>query len=297
MTEKLSGEEIENNKQPTLAELLPRYNAYHPNWEGTPATMYTIDDHEMAMMDFVATDGGDAKYSKFVCACDLTEDVGWGLHEKWGVVSYGKPDECEYRKRAVAELVTELHTEYTEQFSDVIENEGHIGFVREVMKAMIAKDNANEFVGEVNNGAHFWGGHFYMQTLAKVVHGTADDRTLSREDWKNMWLAMDTMMVNKQVQLEGMVIQDYYEPPEAEWMEYGKFDYEGHTATIGMPAHMHMDAKWQVTIAREDGTVVAEKIAGPSLMHEPVFGPDAEDVANVEYFIRQLIDGFNQAKE
>jgi hypothetical protein len=154
--------------------------------------------------------------------------------------------------------------------------------IPEIILDLIEKDKRGEFIGEGTNGAHFWGGHLYMDTVSEITGKPMGD----------LWGLINQMLADKQIQLEGCVIQSYYEPPAPSWSEYGRFEHEGYTGIAELPDHGKMEQEWKIAILGPDGKLVSEGIQGPRLNYSPDFGVDGEDVATVEAAIKQVIEQY-----
>ena len=219
------------------------------------------------------------------CACEFTEGIGWQVDEKYGIVGLSGEDDCLPRNVAIYLRQQELRQEFIEQFKDsaIMGKEyALLDHVPEVVLGLIEKDKAGEFIGEGSNGAHFWGGHLYMQTVAAITGMPMSE----------LWKVMDLMQAEKQISLEGCVIQEYSEPPEPNWEEYARLEYAGYTGIAKLPAHSKMPQHWEIVILAQNGRLIAEGIEGPALMYSPDFGVDAQDVTNVETAIKAVIDGY-----
>ncbi len=86
-----------------------------------------------------------------------------------------------------------------------------------------------------------------------------------------------------------MVIQSYYEPPAPSWEEYGRFEFEGWTGVASLPTHRKMSQEWKITLLDENGEEVEIEVPAEQLTHNPIFGPDVDDVAQTEQLVKELI--------
>lgn len=260
----------ENEKKPirvTIAELLPRY--YETHGDGLRYEVVRsipIDGHEVAWVKQVSD---NYEVYELECVCKFAE---------------GQGGECLPREVAVHLRQQELRQEYIEKFSNhenqLFNDEYSLReCIPEVILDLIKKDKANEFISEQGNGAHFWGGHFYLQTVQEITGA----------DWDEIWSAVTQMQLNKQIQLEGMLVQEYTLSSEPQWDEYCRFTYEDYTGVALLPAHSQMDQNWQITILAPNGCIISEGINGPHLSRNPDFGPDVADVAEVEALIQKII--------
>jgi hypothetical protein len=291
MSEKLTGQENSERREPTkytIDELLPRY--YETHGEGIRYEIersIPIEGHEVAWMRFDGTrhDGSEFNGHAFKCACDFEEGTGWRVDEKYGVVGISGGEKCLPKKAALYLRQEELKAEYMEQFPEDArwgDNLALLDHVPEVVMDLIEKDKRGEFIGEETGGAHFWGGHMYMQTVAEITG----------KSMRDLWGDMDNMQRAKQISLEGCVIQEYRQPPEPKWSEYGRFEYEGYTGIAHLPNHSKMSQVWQISVLGPDGNLIAESIQGPALTHDSTFGADVDDVAAVELAVQETIEQF-----
>lgn len=291
MSEIYANHEGVERRSPTkraIEELLLRY--YETHSDGIvyeTIRSIPIDGHEVAWMQFNGSrmDGSEFSGRTFKCACDFEEGVGWRTDEKYGVMGLGGGEKCLPKKVAEHLRQQELRAEYIEKFPDDAiwgDDLALIKRVPEVVMDLIEKDKRGEFIGEGTSGAHFWGGHMYMQTVEAITG----------KPMRDLWEDMDKMQVAKQISLEGCVIQEYRQPPEQKWAEYGRIEYEGYVGIAELPSHSKMPQRWQITIVGPGGRVIAEGIQGPALMHESTFGADVEDVTAVESAIRETIEQY-----
>lgn len=221
------------------------------------------------------------------CACHFTEGVGWGVDEQgrvhWLHESKGS---CLPKEAAIQLRRLELRKEYLDKFpcDSMPISDGYDlwGKLSEVILDLIEKGKQGEWLSEGSSGAHDWGGYFYLQTVQEIT-GIPYDQ---------LWEHVYRMQANKQIQLEGMVVQEYYELPEALWEEYARIEYEGYVGIAKLPSHSKMPQHWEIVILSQNGRLIAEGIEGPPLMYSPDFGVDVEDVANVETAIKLGIDGY-----
>lgn len=279
----------------SLAEVLPRYHEAHGDtMTFTPERIIKIAGHEIAWMRY---DGkvihdimgrgregepftGHAAY----CECYFTEGVGWKIDDSDDERFAGRPiglmgkEKCIYRKAAMHLRHLELRDEYKEKFKDTWDT-----FSREHIKLvildLIEKVKAEEFIGEDTNGASFYGGYFYLQTVAEIT-----DRYLG-----HLWETVHEMMEAKQIGLDGAVIQPYTEPPPPKWEEFSRLEVDGWIGIASLPSHRKMASEWHFEILNPDGEPAYALIPGEPLDHDPIFGPDIDDVARAERRLNELI--------
>jgi hypothetical protein len=189
----------------TIDELLPRYYEAHGDrliYE-TVRSM-PMDGHDVAWMKYT---GQHTSGHVLHCACEFTEGVSWSV-EEGEIVNFGQAeDDCLPRKAALYLRQQELKEEYIERFTGdnpfFKDEYGLREHLPEIILDLIAKDKEGEFIGDIaTNGAHFWGGHFYLDTV----------QTITDTPWDQLWEVANQMVDNKQIQIDGNVIQEYYEP-------------------------------------------------------------------------------------
>jgi hypothetical protein len=278
-------EQFIEERQPTIEELLPRYYEGYGEMEiGRYETLRSmpVDGHDIAWMAYtydVVGQGGEIEHfctNTFTCACKFTEGVGWAIGEDGRPHGFYRPDDdCLPKQAAIYLRQQELRREYVDRFKDEdpfisqssgIRQKEHI---KEVILDLMEKDKAGEFIGESSNGAHFWGGHFYIQLVMEITG--ADPQTI--------WPVIHKMKKNKQIDLEGFVIQTYDKPPEPTWDEYNKLEMDGLTVTAFTPGHSKMPQIWRYMVVDGEGKTLIAGIAGSALTHESAFGIDVDDVA------------------
>lgn len=266
-----------------IADLLPRYyevTGANPTYRVIRS--FVIDGHEVAWMEFTGTvkylDGttGDSYSGNAVCCeCDFTEDVGWTIY-KGQLAKMGHPDRCPAREKVQQMRYSELQKEYRERFS--CSTSELLTHVDEIVVDLKAKVRAGEFI-EDGNGASFWGGYFYLQTLAAVLGIPV----------RHIWRIGDRLKAQKKISLEGAVVQDYCEPAAPTWEEFARMEENGFVGSISLPTHSQMPQVWQLQIIRPDGTLVYAEPVRLSLSYQPDFGPDAGDVQEAEAKLRELL--------
>lgn len=274
-----------------IEELLPGYYEVCGR-NGRYTTLYSMqyDNHEVAWMEYKGRvemditgrgrEGEEFTCRELKCACDFKEGVGWERDDKYGMVRMASPDECPAKEYLLSERQRELTQEYTERFVSQESSDTLAGHTADVIMDLIEKEKNGECVGERPGGARFWGGHFYAQVVKEISGCT----------WEQLHQTLAVMRARKQIQMDGMVIQSYYELPAPHWDEYARISRDGWTVIVNLPGHSHMDQSVQFTLVDSSGQVVAEEITGPHLNFEPTFGVDVSDVACIEQAANELID-------
>lgn len=290
-------EQVDNYLQASISELLPRYYETHDGVRYEIIRSIPVDGHEVAWMEYTINVETPTSKDETVlrevsgrelkCACDFAEGVGWGVYEDGRVYGrYQSNGSCLPKEAAMQLRQLELRREYLEKFP-------HDSFpmgdeydlwdkVPEIIFDLIEKGKQGEWLSEGSSGAHDWGGYFYLQTVQEIT-GIPYDQ---------LWDHVYKMQAEKQIQLEGMVVQEYSEPPAPQWVEYARLEYEGYTGIAKLPAHSRMPQHWEIVILAQNGRTIAEGIEGPVLTHSPDFGVDVDDAATVEAAIKSVIDGY-----
>jgi hypothetical protein len=171
-----------------------------------------------------------------------------------------------------ANRLLELQLEYTERFG--VEKEKLLDHFEEIVFDLIEKVKAGERL-EDGNGAAFWGGYFYLQTVAAVL-GQAIPAGLVRK-----------MVADKKIDLDGMVVQPYLEAPSPSWQESFRLEDDGWIGIASLPMHRKMHQAWELIVLDTGGAEVDKDYL--ALSHSPDFGPDVEDVVDAEEKLLSLI--------
>ena len=264
-----------------IETLLSRYYEVHgTNLTYTALRTITVDNHEVAWMEFVGRrqDGTSYNGRALYCECDFTEGVGWKVED-------GKnyrlldPEKCLYRKAALRLRHLELRQEYQKRFK-ISEGDSFALHekVEEIILDLIEKVKAGEFV-EDGTGASFWGGYFYLQTVEAIT-----DQFLG-----HLWEDVHRLVLKKKIGLEGAVIQPYRKPPPPLWEEFLRIEDHGLVGIAYLPGHRQMARAWKLKVLKPNGKLAYDFIPGLALLHDPVVGPDVEDVARAKKELLRLI--------
>lgn len=282
-----------------IVEHLPRYLELHPGITYTTVRSIMIDGHEVAWMrldGIVKVDlSGEGKEGQpwhthsLYCECDFAEGVGWKIDTSdnprfdgrpTGI--YGGKERCLYRRAACHLRHLELQREYVERYDPAAWNNPTyvlLPHFSEIVFDLIERVKADEFIGEDGNGASFWAGYFYLGTLAEILGQFVG----------HLWPKVYAMVAAKEIGLDGAVIQEYTEPPPPEWVEYSRLEVDGWLGIASLPGNRQMAREWKLEILKPDGTPAYAFVPGEGLDHDPVFGPDVDDIANVERRLNELI--------
>lgn len=273
-----------------IKDLLPAYYAaYGTDPSYTVIRSIVISGHEAAWMELKGTvqfditgrgrEGEPYVAHGFYCECDFAEGVGW-KKDGDSVVTLMGPEKCLCRKAAMHLRHLELRQEYLERYKE----EGGDYFalrrhVPDIIIDLIEKVKAGEFV-EDGSGAEFWGGYFYLQTVARIT-----DQFLG-----HLWEDVHRLCTEKKISLDGAVITPYREPPPPLWVEALRIEDAGWVGIASVPGHRWMALEARLEVLKPDDTPAYEHIPGLSLMHAPEFGIDAEDLYRIEEKLVKLIE-------
>jgi hypothetical protein len=208
MDNELSKKYEQNMVTTPIIDLLPRYLETHDNESNYRIErLMNIDGHEVAWMSFDFVDDeseADETINKtniVECACAFAENVGWELNDKYGYIKKMAGTECAIKKQAIDIRHQEIRQEYiTNGTLDAFEIDKK-ETIKAVILDLIERSKAGEVL-EANNGARFWGGYFYLQSVNKILNA----------GWNDIWLAVDEMCEEKIIHINGMVVEDYNEP-------------------------------------------------------------------------------------
>lgn len=269
-----------------ISDLLPRY--YEANGDNLTYSVLrsiVIEGHEVAWMQFDGTvkfditgqgrEGQSFTGRGVYCECDFGEGVGWEVKDGQ-LYSLDGERQCLKRKAALYLRQLELREEYSQRFAGKGAFPGDSYVLKRNAQAIILdlveKAKAGEFIGEDGNGASFWGGYFYLQTVAAIT-----DVFIG-----HLWEDVHALMKKKKIGLDGAVIQPYRKPPPPKWEEYLRIEEDGYIGIALLPGHRDMAREWKLKVLRPDGKPAFSVLPGEALLHDPVFGPDVEDVERVK---------------
>lgn len=265
------------------------YEAYGTNPIYETVSSSVIEGHEVAWMKYTGTivqdimelgrEGQSYEGYCFKCACNFNEGVGWFFDEEYGApVSTDADRDCEARAIASKSRQEELKNEYLMRgYLDKLE-EDEIGTIKTIILDLIEKSTNNEFL-ETYTGASFWGGHYYLQ-LVESVTGI---------DMYKLYQITDQLEKEKVISMNGAVICEYHEPSPPRWEPFGTLESSGWKVTICMPTHEKMNQTWKFEVYNPDGELIELDIPELPMMYAPIFGPDADDVANAEQTAQQIL--------
>lgn len=283
----------EENKPELIADLLPRYyEAHGENITYEVERSMVIDGHEVAWTKYTGTvvydmtgegkEGKEFTGHELYCACHFKENVGWRQEEDGSTVGLMGKDGCIAKKTAVYMRHLELREEYKERgMLGVFSKDPHEE-LEAIMLDLMDKGEREEFL-EGSSGARFWGGFYYLQTAAEIA-----DLPI-----KYAWETASKMVQEKKISLEGAVVQKYYEPDPPRWEPHEVFEDKNIRVVASLPAHSQMPQTWQFeayALTGEEPVKIEVEIPEVPLTHEPVFGPDVDDVRTAEECAAKIID-------
>jgi hypothetical protein len=278
-----------------IADHLDRYYEVETNLRWEVVRSIVVDGHEAALMRFTGhvvhditgrdRDGEPFEGLDFKCECDFTEGVGWRVDEKHGVTRLGF--ECRYARAARELRYLELRQEYLDRYDP---RRAHTGITdgnfelirhaKEIIPDLVRRAAAGEWLGEKPGGASFYGGYFYLQTAAEIM-GTNPGI---------LWDAAYELVAERKIGLDGAVVKPYSEPPPPRWVEHMRAEEDGWTVVASLPGHRDMPSEWKLEVLRPGGEPAYRMIPALALTHDPIFGPDVEDVARMEERLGELFD-------
>ncbi|MDB5185233.1 MAG: hypothetical protein JWN38_1041 [Candidatus Saccharibacteria bacterium] len=264
-----------------IADLLPHYyEHYRSDVQYDVLRSIVIDGHETAWMSFVGSgrEGEPFTGRELKCECDFTEGVGWQIHDKFGAVGLDGGRKCLKRQAALRLRHLELREEYAERFLNQPEKFGMFSScIREITLDLIEKGQAGEWL-EDGGGAAFYGGYFYLQTLAAIT-----DIYMG-----HLWEDMYALLEEKLIEIDGAVVKSYTKPPPPKWEEFARIEQDGWIGIAKLPGHRRMAQEWKFEVLNPAGKSAIHS-PGKRLLHDPIFGPDVEDVARAEEQLKNLI--------
>lgn len=244
-----------------------------------------IDGHEVAWTELSGVNANQEPYAmrSTYCECDFTEGVGWARRPRNGREKLVKLDypHCLPRQAALYLRRLELRQKYQTHLAALYPGDYLKQLFNDfpsLVNWLIEESKAGEWI-EDGNGARFWGGYFYSQALTEIFGLTP---TEVRE-------GIDAMVAAKKISLEGMVVLKYYRPTRASWSKAFQIELDGFLGIAKLPTHGNMLQVWKYEVRNPDGKRATVPDTTDNLLHESVFGPDAEDVEVATHRLEQLI--------
>lgn len=271
-----------------IADLLPRYyEKFERNLRYEVLRSTVINGHEVAWMSFVGTiefdimgmgrEGEPFSGRSMHCECDFTEGVGWKIGENGS--RYNLHPTCLASQAALHLRHLELRQEYQDRFIDGNNDPFHrlTDCISEITLDLIKKGQAGEWL-EADSGAAMYGGYFYLQTLAAIID----------ESMGHLWDYMYPLMEEKLIEIDGAIVKAYTQPPPPRWEEVVKIEDDGWTGIALLPGHRRMAQEWKFRVLNPAGED-AVYTPGQRLLHDPIFGPDIEDVERAKRKLVELL--------
>lgn len=256
-----------------------------------PLISYVIDDHEVAWMKYngiieydITGEGKEGQLFEgkgLYCECNFKEGVGWKVKDGEKYSLDGSLN-CKIRKRVVAMRHEELRKQY-ENFYLTSEKPDIKEYTEEIILDLIEKGKRDEFL-EDGNGAQFWGGYFYLQTV----------RSITGESMDKIWKVAKKMIIKNKISVEGTVVQEYYPAPAPEWKECLTIEQDGFIAKASLPSHSKMDQNWRIELIAPNGEPMIVSQPHLGLNNAPYFGPDVDDVEDAKMELKKLLEAFKE---
>lgn len=273
-----------------IADVLPRYyEAHGDDLTYEVVRSIVIEGHEVAWMEYKGevvhditgqgNEGREFRGRELKCVCEFTEGVGWRQEEDGKTLNLYDAKDCQQKEEAGQMRIHELQSEYEKRgFFDP--DNAMYEAIQAIALDLIERSKAGEWL-EGNSGASFWGGHYYLQTLAEIAQVSMRD----------IWQYADRMCSDKKIDLEGAVVQEYFDPPEPAWSEPALvYELDGWKVSAALPNHSKMPQEWKFEVTQPNGEKLEIEIPGEPLMYQPTFGPDAGDVAQAEGRILKIME-------
>lgn len=286
-------------KPERIANLLPRYyEAFGDKTKFEVERSIMVDNHEVAWLKCE----GEVEYDmtgqgregeawtayELECACKFTEDLGWRQDDD-GQVTGLIGDKCIKKDAAVYLRQLELRQEYKTRGMfgkfDMPKDED----IEAIMYDLMDKVHNNEFI-EGTSGASFYGGYYYLQTVAAVT-----DRPM-----KSIREIANKMVGERKIELEGAVVQPCREPEPIAWEEHTRLEHGSYALVASSPKHSQMPQTWSFEVFKQvpgSKELIKLEIDIPQepLMHtNPMFGPDAEDVVRAHERLQEILDSLSE---
>ncbi len=275
-------------KEPTaqlIEDVLPRYYETHgerTRYEVERSIM--IDQHEVAWLRYEGKNSQGESYTghELQCTCHFTENVGWKMHKGGFPAGLIRADKCLKKEAALYLRHLEIREEYKER--DMFGKWGHPNEeeLEAIMLDLIEKAKADEFL-EGTTGAQSWGGYYYLQTVASI----ADVPMAS------IWKTTDKLIDDKQIQLEGNVVQPYTEPNPPSWEAHTSLQSGDLRIEAALPTHSKMPQTWQFEVYKKVGDTeekIEIELPQEPLEHPILFGVDIDDTAHAKECMAKILE-------
>jgi hypothetical protein len=249
-----------------IADLLEHYyEAYDQTGRYEIARSIVVDGHEVAWCSYEnkvlagPATGETYHIHVWVCECDFVEGVGWQIRDGHRY-SIHDQEKCLRRKAAAHLVQLELRDEYLAKWgtTDWGTSPGqlrtHLG---EIVADLAAKVQNGVCIGEDGNGAAFWGGWFYLGTLASII-----DCPVAK-----LWEPIGVLAASGAISLEGAVVC----PPRGEltaevWEEYLRIERDECVGIAYLPGDRRMDNAWKLCVGPDVEDVHAARLELTAMM-------------------------------
>ncbi|MGE5327760.1 MAG: hypothetical protein ACM3KH_00320 [Thiobacillus sp.] len=211
---------------------------------------------------------------KLLCACDFTEGVGWDTDEKNAmIVFHDEPDHCPCKLVALHRRHAQLLNEYIDRGLLNSYGENMDEDIEEIIFDLMQKSMDHEFI-ELDNGAHFWGGYFYLQTIESIT-GIPLDVIMS---------TADRMTKENKIKLSGSVVRSFSaEDVIRDYLTVEKDDWFM-TAALN-----DRDQSWDIALFDQNGDLVDIKMHNP-MEFIPPFAVGPGDIERINDRLEEIMD-------
>jgi hypothetical protein len=246
-----------------------------------------VNGHEVAWMQFASFSGNTREDDEeglgspetylghgLYCACDFLEGVGWHLDEANSMAfMHDETDNCPCKRIALNRRHAELCNEYLDR--GILRPKGPVVSedIETVIFDLMQKSLDHEFI-ELDNGAHFWGGYFYLQTIESIT-GIPLEIILE---------TADRMVEEKKITLSGTVVKsfnadkitrDYITVDKDDWYILAALNEEG--------------LSWDVSLVDPDGEDV-EIAIDDAMEFLPPFAVGPGDIDRIKGQLEEILD-------
>lgn len=248
-----------------IKDLLPEYcKAKNDGEEYSIVRSFIVNEHEVAWMEVRGSVNGKSYKARLLhCECNFIKGKGWDTKDGKFSDLFG-PERCPARTQVLNQRHAELQKEYLDRFEAGNNVSALKDHVWEIVSDLKEKAKNGEFL-EDGNGALFWGGYFYLQTLSAIIG----------IDMMEAWQIAKGLIADKKIRLEGAVVQDYTPPEEPSWSKTLETKKGGVTGTAYLPGNRDMKNEWKLVAKKKNRKPLIKMIP---LGFNPVFGPDMSDV-------------------
>lgn len=168
--------------------------------------LFRVKDHEVAWMEYkghieydimkLGREGEEYTGRSLSCEGSFKKNVGWRIkgEQKYNL---GHEENCKAIESVVDQKHEEIKLELINQYKET-EKPNLEDHLEEIIFNLIQRGKDGQFL-EQSDGAEFWGGYYYLQTLQEIT-GT---------NWDKIWKTVDRLKAEKKIRMEGNVVQEY----------------------------------------------------------------------------------------